>query len=134
MAAWPACALACGSKEKGPRSVEKAARVSRALLKGPAMKDLRSFSRPGVITARDPLCRGIMMLGLEAPEGELFAAFELAKGCPMVKGFAVGRTIFAAPAAAWFAGRIDDAEVTAQMAAGFQRLVEAWMAARDANS
>ena len=83
-----------------------------------------------VIKARDPLCRGIMMLGLEAPEGELFAAFELAKGCAMVKGFAVGRTIFAAPAAEWFARRIDDAAVTARMAAGFERLVQAWQSAR----
>ena len=84
----------------------------------------------GVISAHDSLCRGIMMLGLEAPEAELFAAFRLAAGCPMVKGFAVGRTIFAAPAAEWFAGRIDDAAVVAQMAAGFERLVKAWMVAR----
>jgi 5-dehydro-2-deoxygluconokinase len=82
-----------------------------------------------VISARDPLCRGIMMLGLEAPEAELFAAFELAAACPLVKGFAVGRTIFAAPAAEWLAGRIDDAEVVAQMAAGFERLVNAWQSA-----
>ena len=83
-----------------------------------------------VITAQDALCRGIMMLGLEAPESKLFASFRLAAACPMVKGFAVGRTIFAGPASDWFAGKIDDAGVVAQMAAGFERLVKAWQGVR----
>ena len=43
----------------------------------------------------DRWCRGVVMLGLEAPEAELARAFRLAAGAPVVKGFAVGRTIFA---------------------------------------
>ncbi len=83
-----------------------------------------------VIAEQDPLCRGIMLLGLDAPEDQLIEAFKLAAACPAVKGFAVGRTIFAEPAREWLAGRIDDIEVTARMAARFGALVKAWDALR----
>ncbi|WP_413771110.1 bifunctional 5-dehydro-2-deoxygluconokinase/5-dehydro-2-deoxyphosphogluconate aldolase [Lichenihabitans sp. PAMC28606] len=82
------------------------------------------------IKANDPYARGVMLLGLDAPEDELLTAFRLAGACDMVKGFAVGRTIFGEPARAWFAGQIDDAEVTARMAGRFKRLVDAWLAIR----
>ncbi len=79
-----------------------------------------------VIRARDPFCRGIVVLGLEAPEEELAQAFALARHCDLVKGFAVGRTIFAEPAADWFAGRIGDREAVDRMAASFGRLCALW--------
>lgn len=78
------------------------------------------------IEAYDPSCRGIVMLGLDAPAAELMAAFRIAKAVKRVKGFAVGRTIFADPARAWMAGKIDDATATAQMADRFAQLVAAW--------
>lgn len=78
------------------------------------------------IDRNDPICRGIVLLGLEAPEEELFAAFKLAKAEVRVKGFAVGRTIFAEPAKDWMAGKIDDKTATARMADSFGRLVAAW--------
>jgi 5-dehydro-2-deoxygluconokinase len=74
----------------------------------------------------DPSCRGIVMLGLDAPAPDLMAAFRIAKAEKRVKGFAVGRTIFAEPARAWMAGKIDDATATAQMADRFAQLVAAW--------
>jgi 5-dehydro-2-deoxygluconokinase len=74
----------------------------------------------------DPSCRGIVMLGLDAPAPDLMAAFRIAKAEKRVKGFAVGRTIFADPARAWMAGKIDDATATAQMADRFAQLVAAW--------
>ena len=80
------------------------------------------------IAARDPLGRGVVMLGLDAPEPELVASFALAKAAPRVRGFAVGRTIFSAPARDWLAGRIDDEDATARMAEAFARLVAAWEA------
>lgn len=79
-----------------------------------------------VIAKHDPLCRGIMLLGLDAPEDQLVEGFKLAAACRAVKGFAVGRTIFAEPAREWLAGRIDDAEVVDRMAVRFDSLVEAW--------
>ncbi len=80
----------------------------------------------GVVEANDPLCRGIMLLGLEAPEDELAEAFRIARRCEWVRGFAVGRTIFVEPAINWFSGRIDDAEATRAMADAFARLCAMW--------
>jgi 5-dehydro-2-deoxygluconokinase len=81
------------------------------------------------ISRNDPYCLGIVLLGLEAPEAELAAAFRVARGCGMVKGFAVGRTIFVGPAQDWFAGRIDDSEAINQMANSFGRLCALWQSA-----
>jgi 5-dehydro-2-deoxygluconokinase len=87
-----------------------------------------------VIAANDPFCRGVVMLGLEAPAEELSHAFRLAADVPVVKGFAVGRTIFAEPAKAWLGGRIDDEAAIAAMAASFGDLVAAWQSARPARA
>jgi 5-dehydro-2-deoxygluconokinase len=78
------------------------------------------------ISAGDPRCRGVMLLGLEAPEDDLAQAFAIAQSCRLVKGFAVGRTIFIEPAMEWFGGRIGDREAVDDMAAGFERLCVLW--------
>jgi 5-dehydro-2-deoxygluconokinase len=80
-----------------------------------------------VVRRHDPHCRGIVLLGLEAPESELYAAFVAARSEPLVKGFAVGRTIFSDAARAWLSGRIDDDAAIADMEARFARLTDAWM-------
>ena len=67
-----------------------------------------------------------MLLGLEAPEEDLAQAFALARNCGLVKGFAVGRTIFVEPAVEWFAGRIGDREAVERMAGAFSRLCDLW--------
>ena len=84
-----------------------------------------------VIERNDPLCRGVVLLGLEAPEQELVQAFAAIAQAPVVKGFAVGRTIFAEPAERWFAGSISDEEAIADMAGRFERLTAAWLTARN---
>ncbi|MBN9060902.1 MAG: 5-dehydro-2-deoxygluconokinase [Rhizobiales bacterium 65-9] len=83
-----------------------------------------------VVDLHDPLCRGIVVLGLEAPEEKIRAAFASARAAPRVKGFAVGRTIFAEPFRAWLTNEIGDAEATAEMARRFHRLCEAWRESR----
>jgi len=85
-----------------------------------------------VIAERDGYCRGIVLLGLEAPEAELVAAFRVAAANRFVKGFAVGRTIFVAAAEKWFLGKISDEEAIADMAARFGSLVAAWQATQQA--
>lgn len=82
------------------------------------------------IAAHDPHCRGIVMLGLDAPEADLVAAFAAAARHDMVRGFAVGRTIWGATARDWMAGRIGDDAAVAAMAASYARLAAAWDAAR----
>ena len=84
------------------------------------------------IEAHDRHTRGIVVLGLDAPEAELAASFKVAAGFPLVRGFAVGRTIFGAVARDWLAGTISDDAAVAQMAARYARLCEIWDAARAA--
>jgi 5-dehydro-2-deoxygluconokinase len=82
------------------------------------------------ITRNDPHTRGIVVLGLEAPTEELAASFAVAARHDLVKGFAVGRTIFADAARAWLGGAITDAEAVDDMAARYERLCRIWDEAR----
>ena len=84
----------------------------------------------GVIDKNDAFCRGIVMLGLDAPEAELAAAFKVAARVPAVKGFAVGRTLFGEVAQQWFAGKMTDQAAVADMARRFQRLCDLWQGGR----
>ena len=83
-----------------------------------------------VIARHDPHCRGVLLLGLEASEEALSSSFATAAPHPVCKGFAVGRSIFAEPATAWFAGRIDDAAVVTAVADRYSRLIALWRRAR----
>lgn len=83
-----------------------------------------------VIGRYDPHCRGVLLLGLEASEADLAQGFKAAAGQPLCKGFAVGRSIFADAAAAWFAGSLNDAGVVADVATRYRRLIQLWCAAR----
>ena len=85
------------------------------------------------IADNDPHCRGVVVLGLSAPEDELIASFQVAASVPVVKGFAVGRTIFADVAEQWLGGKIDDDTAIADLARRFGVLVDAWRAARSAH-
>jgi 5-dehydro-2-deoxygluconokinase len=82
------------------------------------------------IERNDPRTRGIVVLGLDAPEAELAESFALAARQPLVKGFAVGRTIFGDAARAWLKGEMSDAEAVEQMAARYARLCMIWDEAR----
>lgn len=83
-----------------------------------------------VILKHDPWCRGVVLLGLESPQDELEAAFAATAKAPIVKGFAVGRTIFVHAAEQWLAGKMSDDEAIADMASRFEQLTDAWLAAR----
>jgi 5-dehydro-2-deoxygluconokinase len=67
-----------------------------------------------------------VVLGLEAPHAELAAAFGIASKTRLVKGFAVGRTIFADAADKWLSGKMTDQAAVDAMAANFQALVSEW--------
>lgn len=83
-----------------------------------------------VIKGNDRHTRGIVVLGLDAPEAELAASFRVAAAHDLVKGFAVGRTIFGDVARAWMKGETADAQAVDEMAKRFSRLCEFWDAAR----
>ncbi|WP_313591424.1 bifunctional 5-dehydro-2-deoxygluconokinase/5-dehydro-2-deoxyphosphogluconate aldolase [Agrobacterium cavarae] len=85
------------------------------------------------VKRHDPYVRGIVVLGLEAPQSELEESFRLAAGFDLVKGFAVGRTIFAEAARNWLAGKVTDEEAVADMAARYDALCRIWDKARAAH-
>ncbi len=84
------------------------------------------------ITRNDPNTRGIVVLGLDAPADELAASFALAAKQPLVKGFAVGRTIFGEVAPRWFAGDLSSEDAVAEMATRYENLCRVWDTARAA--
>jgi 5-dehydro-2-deoxygluconokinase len=83
------------------------------------------------VGANDSNCRGILLLGLDAPESEMMAALAVAARQPACKGFAIGRTIFGAAAEAWMNGTIDDEQARASVADAYRRMIEGWRRARE---
>lgn len=79
-----------------------------------------------VIADHDPQCRGVVLLGLEAPESTLVQDFTTAQASRWVRGFAIGRTIFAQPAERWLKAEIGAPEAVADMADRFASLVAHW--------
>ena len=78
----------------------------------------------------DPYCRGVVLLGLDAPESELAQGFAAVAPHRIVKGFAVGRTIFSNAAKSWLTGGMTDAQAVDDMAGRFGSLVGIWNKAR----
>jgi len=94
---------------------------------------LESWQAVGqLIEQQDPHCRGILLLGLDAPEETLKAGFAAAAQAPWVKGFAVGRTIFAQPSRQWLLGELDDRSLIHQVKSNYLRLINYWREARPA--
>ncbi|WP_176072721.1 bifunctional 5-dehydro-2-deoxygluconokinase/5-dehydro-2-deoxyphosphogluconate aldolase [Brucella intermedia] len=82
------------------------------------------------ITRNDPHTRGIVVLGLDAPAEELEASLAIAADFDLVKGFAVGRTIFGDAARKWLNGSISDEEAIADMATRYRSLCNVWDSVR----
>ena len=79
-----------------------------------------------LLAARDRYCRGVLVLGLNAPIEELKASLADARDAHTCRGFAVGRTLWVEPARGWLAGTLDDAGLIDQVAANFSDLIAAW--------
>src|SRR6218665_248830 len=77
-----------------------------------------------LIAERDSHCRGAVILGLNQPLAYLADSFRAATD-PAVKGFMVGRTLWAQAALQWLRGQIDDQALTDAVADNFARLVQA---------
>ncbi|MBB4642835.1 bifunctional 5-dehydro-2-deoxygluconokinase/5-dehydro-2-deoxyphosphogluconate aldolase [Rhizorhapis suberifaciens] len=83
-----------------------------------------------VINHHDPHCCGVVLLGLSASQEELLESFTAVADIDVVKGFAVGRTIWQKPAEAWLKGDIGDDEAVDVLANNFSALVEGWRTSR----
>ncbi len=78
-----------------------------------------------LVAERDPHCRGAVILGLNQPLQVLADSFALATN-PIVKGFMVGRSLWASASLRWLKNEIDDAAFVSEVALNFACLVEAW--------
>ncbi|MBK8742300.1 MAG: 5-dehydro-2-deoxygluconokinase [Betaproteobacteria bacterium] len=95
-----------------------------------------------LIAARDPYCRGVVLLGLNASIEQLAGGFADARRSRSCRGFAVGRTIFHEPARAWLAAQggaaggndAIDAGLIAAVRRNYETLIDAWLAARPAGA
>lgn len=84
-----------------------------------------------LIAEQTPHCQGIVVLGLDAPAEELAEGFKAFRNLDLVKGFAVGRTIFGKPAQAWFANEITDQELVTQVAGNYKSVISYWQKAME---
>ena len=55
-----------------------------------------------LIRQKDPYCKGILVLGLAAPINDIIESLKIANRISIIKGFAIGRTIFYDIAKNWF--------------------------------
>jgi 5-dehydro-2-deoxygluconokinase len=78
------------------------------------------------ITDNDPHVRGVVVLGLDASEDALSTSLALAAKHPLVKGFAIGRTIFGQAAKGWMLGEISDETAIHDMATKYANLCAVW--------
>lgn len=79
-----------------------------------------------ILETRDPHCRGVVMLGLDAPMAELKQGFANSAGFSIVKGFAVGRSIFGAPSREWLANRYTDQQLIDAIVTNYTQLITFW--------
>ncbi len=84
-----------------------------------------------LIAERDPYCRGVVLLGLNASVEKLASGFREARASVTCRGFAVGRTIFYEPSRAWLAGEIDDRALVQRVRTSFEQLIGAWRDTRN---
>jgi 5-dehydro-2-deoxygluconokinase len=96
----------------------------------PSANDTAWANIVDVIEQNDPYCRGVVLLGLSAPIPDLIASFEAAAPFRLIRGFAVGRSIFHDVAQDWLSDRIADHEAIDLMSSRLSELVQGWRKAR----
>ncbi|NOI67147.1 5-dehydro-2-deoxygluconokinase [Vibrio sp. 99-8-1] len=79
-----------------------------------------------LIQERDCYCRGVVILGLDASQAELKSGFSATAGHDVVKGFAVGRTLFGEPSRNWLANKTDDKTLIEDIKSNYHNLITLW--------
>lgn len=82
------------------------------------------------ISAFDPWCRGVVVLGGGTSFEALETSFAAAASSRIVKGFAVGRAIWQGVADQWLNRMIDDEEAMVRLTGNFRTVMTAWQKAR----
>ncbi|NQZ32067.1 MAG: 5-dehydro-2-deoxygluconokinase [Oceanospirillaceae bacterium] len=92
----------------------------------PGMSRASWQSVTDIINTRAPHCRGVVMLGLDAPVAQLQASFNASAGFDICKGFTVGRTIFTEPSKLWLKEEINDDQFIDAAAENYIQLIGFW--------
>jgi 5-dehydro-2-deoxygluconokinase len=95
----------------------------------PPSTERAAWQAIGRALEHDPLCRGVLVLGMEAGADQLRESFAAAAENPWVKGFAVGRSIFAPAAEKWLAGSWSDGRAADEVAARYEEVIALWESA-----
>ncbi|HKO68441.1 MAG TPA: DUF2090 domain-containing protein, partial [Burkholderiaceae bacterium] len=99
----------------------------------PAPTSAQAWKRlDAAVRDADPHCRGVLVLGLDAPIDQMANQLAEAASHPLCRGFAVGRTIFGETAREWFTGEIDDSSAIEAISQRYLRLVRRFADARTA--
>ncbi len=76
-----------------------------------------------LIASHDPYCRGVLILGQSLPTEELLERFvQIKNSCSLVRGLAVGRSLWADVAEGYFQGELTDDQVVSKVASNLQLL------------
>ena len=78
------------------------------------------------INKNDPNIRGILILGLGGSVQKLKLSFRTLSKFSLIKGFAIGRTIFQEVAESWMIENITDKEALAKIVQNYTMLCKAW--------
>ncbi|WP_321889466.1 bifunctional 5-dehydro-2-deoxygluconokinase/5-dehydro-2-deoxyphosphogluconate aldolase [Paraburkholderia bannensis] len=97
-------------------------------LESPRAEEWREID--ALIERRDRWCRGVVLLGLNAPVERLADGFVAAAASRTCRGFTVGRTIFFEPSRAWLEGKLDDRGLINAVRANFEALIRLWRQSR----
>jgi 5-dehydro-2-deoxygluconokinase len=90
-----------------------------------AMSEARWDELDALVRECDPYCRGAVILGLAQPIDQLVESFKAARAS-IVKGFMVGRSVWADPSAAWLRGDLNDSQFREQVKLNFLTLIRGW--------
>jgi 5-dehydro-2-deoxygluconokinase len=79
-----------------------------------------------IIDNEDRSCRGVLVLGSSASRAELMSSFAVLARAPCIRGFAIGRAIFADAASQWLSGDLSDAALVSSVASRYEETIAAW--------
>ena len=94
----------------------------------PCMERASVEQMSALIDEHAPHCRGIVVLGLDAPLEVLGEGFKAFSGIERVKGFAVGRSIFGQPSRQWFANELTDEQLIEEVSDNYSTVIDLWNA------
>jgi 5-dehydro-2-deoxygluconokinase len=129
----PAPAVADGDYLRGMLATAYARDIRPAWWKLPPIADGDAWrDAAAIISAADPTCEGMVVLGQDAGLDAVCAALSTAAAEPLVRGFAVGRAIFSDGVRRWLRDEIDDHALVGDVSERFVTVIDAWQHARRA--